>query len=340
MHTRAEYKPEWIREDFVDFIAEKIDSIWAWKKIKAEIISVKPLSTDFIQLQLRPNKNFNFQAYQAGQSVLVTAIIGGVRQQRSYSVVQVSPQGLLSIAVKKQGAVSNALTSLALGGIVEISQPQGDFVLKPTERANLMIASGSGITAIYALLNSHLLSSSKPVDLLYFSRDNAYAAELLALAGHYPQFKLHLINTSQQKQHLDQALLELLVDGFMQRECYACGASSMMQSVQQIYQHAGLTAQLHTEYFQIPADETLAEQPVKFLRSQQAFQAKSNLLESAEQAGLRPAHGCRMGICNTCSCTKVQGSVKNILTGEIDSQNNSQIKLCISQAISPVTINL
>lgn len=49
MHTRAEYKPEWIREDFVDFIAEKIDSIWAWKKIKAEIISVKPLSTDFIQ---------------------------------------------------------------------------------------------------------------------------------------------------------------------------------------------------------------------------------------------------------------------------------------------------
>ena len=75
------------------------------------------------------------------------------------------------------------------------------------------------------------------------------------------------------------------------------------------------------------------------LRSQQEFQAESNLLESAEQAGLRPAHGCRMGICNTCSCTKVSGSVKNMLTGEIDHGNNTPIKLCISQAVSPVVIN-
>ncbi|CAM4280999.1 ferredoxin reductase [Acinetobacter pragensis] len=340
MHTRAEYKPEWIREDFVDFLAEKIDSIWAWKKIKAEIISVKPLSTDFIQLQLRPNKNFNVQAYQAGQSVLVTVVIGGVRQQRSYSIVQASPQGLISIAVKKQGLVSNALAAQPLGAVVEISQPQGDFILKPSERAPLMIASGSGITAIYALINAHLMSSQQPVDLVYFSRDSAYAAELQALAANYPQLKLHLINTAQQKQHLTQELLSGLVEGFQQRDCYACGAASMMQSIQQIYAQSALDAQLHMEYFQIPIDETLAEQPVRFLRSQQNFQARSNLLESAEQAGLRPSHGCRMGICNTCSCTKVQGSVKNILTGEIDSQNNSQIKLCISQAISPVTINL
>ncbi|MEG2300081.1 MAG: ferredoxin reductase, partial [Acinetobacter sp.] len=64
------------------------------------------------------------------------------------------------------------------------------------------------------------------------------------------------------------------------------------------------------------------------------------LLDSAEQAGLRPAHGCRMGICNTCSCTKVQGVVRNLLTGELDQNNNTQIKLCISQAVSPVVINL
>ena len=114
----------------------------------------------------------------------------------------------------------------------------------------------------------------------------------------------------------------------------------MMQGIQLFYQQMSLSEQLHMEYFQIPIDESIAVQPVKFLRSQQEFQAKSNLLESAEQAGLKPAHGCRMGICNTCSCTKVQGSVKNILTGEINSENNSQIKLCISQAISPVVINL
>src|SRR5690554_1557936 len=57
-------------------------------------------------------------------------------------------------------------------------------------------------------------------------------------------------------------------------------------------------------------------------------------------AGLSPAHGCRMGICNTCSCTKVSGSVLNLLTGEIDHNHNTQIKLCVTQAISPVVINL
>ena len=340
MQSNTEYKPEWVREDFIDFIAEKFDSIWAWKRIKAEIIDVQALSSDFIQLRLRPNQNFKVQDYQAGQSILLTALIGGVHHQRSYSIVDISDQGQIAVAEKKQGAVSNALTALRPGAVVEISQPQGEFVLKPSAQARLLLASGSGITAIYALLAAHLRQSQQPIDLIYFTRDGAYAAEIQALTAQHPHFKFHLINTLQQKQHADAALLEQQVPDFKSRDCYACGASAMMQSVQQLYAQLDLTEQLHTEYFQIPADESLASQPVKFLRAQREFQAKSNLLESAELAGLKPAHGCRMGICNTCSCTKVQGSVKNMLTGEIDSRNNAQIKLCISQAISPVVINL
>ena len=340
MYTNTDYKPEWIREDFVDFLAEKFDSIWAWKKIKAEIIHLKALSADFTQVQLRPNQNFKVQDYRAGQSVLLTVVIGGVRHQRSYSIVRISNQGHFSIAVKKQGLVSNALTALGVGDVVEISQPQGEFVLQSSARPKLLLASGSGITAIYALLNAHLRQSQQTIELIYFTRDDAYSTEIQDLATQYPHFNFHQINTLKQKQHFDVALLERLVPDFKQRDCYACGASSMMQSIQLLYQQMSLSGQLHMEYFQIPIDERIAVQPVKFLRSQQEFQAKSNLLESAEQAGLKPAHGCRMGICNTCSCTKVQGSVKNILTGEINSENNSQIKLCISQAISPVVINL
>lgn len=340
MQSNTEYKPEWVREDFIDFIAEKFDSIWAWKRIKAEITGVTALSSDFIQLRLRPNQNFKVQDYQAGQSILLTALMGGVRHQRSYSIVDISDQGQIAVAVKKQSAVSNALAALRPGAVVEISQPQGEFVLKPSAQARLLLASGSGITAIYALLAAHLRQSQQPIDLIYFTRDGAYAAEIQALAAQHLHFKFHLINTLQQKQHADAVLLEQRVPDFKSRDCYACGASAMMQSVQQLYAQLDLTGQLHTEYFQIPADESLASQPVKFLRAQREFQAKSNLLESAELAGLKPAHGCRMGICNTCSCTKVQGSVKNMLTGEIDSRNNAQIKLCISQAISPVVINL
>lgn len=335
-----QYQPQWIREDFIDFIAEKVNPVWAWKKVKASIVDVHMLNEDFYQIQLQPNHNFQAKTFRAGQSILVTVVIAGVRQQRSYSIVKITAQGNIVIAVKRQGKVSNALTHLARGSVVEISQVQGDFTLSSSQDSILLLASGSGITAIYSLLEQALIQKVKQIDLLYFTRDNAFHSELLQLAEQYSQFHYHHFNTVAQKQHLSVELLESRVADFKQRQSYACGAKGMMQSLNQIYQHLGIADQLKQEYFQVVVDETAAVQPVVFLRAQQEFEAKTNLLESAEQAGLRPAHGCRMGICNTCTCTKVSGSTKNLLTGEIDHDSNTQIKLCISQAVSPVVINL
>ena len=341
MVNHVQYKPEWVREDFVDFLAEKLHPTWAWKKVKAQLSARKALSDDFIQLQLRPNKNFKADQVKAGQSILVTVVIQGVHQQRSYSVVDILPNKDLVIAVKRQGLVSQALTNMAVNSVIEISQAQGDFVVDPQlPMPMLLIASGSGITAIYALLKQMLRNADQKVDLLYFTRDNAYHEEIQSLTQQYPQFKYHHVNTRQTAQHFSPSLLTACIPDFQQRACYACGAAPMMQSIQQLYAELQLTHVLKTEYFQIQVDSTLEAQPVTFLRAQQQFQAQNNLLESAEKAGLRPAHGCRMGICNTCSCTKIQGAVRNLLTGEIDAQSNTQIKLCISQAVSPVVINL
>ena len=340
MSQYMQYQPEWVREDFVDFVAEKINPLWAWKKVKASIIKTRTLSADFYQIQLRPNRNFNSQQFKAGQSLLLTVVLDGIRQQRSYSLVKILANGDLMIAVKQQGRVSNALTRMPLGAIVELSQTQGEFCLKDDADSIVLLASGSGITAIYALLQDALARNIQQIDLIYFTRDDAFHSDFVAWAQQHAQFNYHPINTQQQQQHLTAALLEQLVPDFQQRQSYACGAKAMMHSVNQIYQQRGISAQLKQEYFQVTVDETLAAQPVMFLRSQQQFQAQTNLLESAEQAGLRPAHGCRMGICNSCSCTKVSGSTQNILTGEIDHASNTQIKLCISQAVSAVVINL
>ncbi|QQN39363.1 ferredoxin reductase [Acinetobacter sp. CS-2] len=335
-----QYQPQWIREDFVDFIAEKINPVWAWKKVKASIVDVQMLSSDFYQIELQPNHNFRADAFHAGQSILVTVVIAGVREQRSYSIVKITANGNVVIAVKRQGKVSNALTHLPVGGVVESSQVQGDFTLSSSQQPILLLASGSGITAIYSLLQQAIRQKVSQIDLIYFSRDEAFDAELQRLAEQHPQFQYHHFNTLAQKQHLTAELLESTVPDFQQRQSYACGAKGMMQSLNQIYQQFGIVDQLKQEYFQVVVDENAVVQPVIFLRAQQEFEAKTNLLESAEQAGLRPAHGCRMGICNTCTCTKVSGSTKNLLTGEIDHDSNTQIKLCISQAVSPVTINL
>lgn len=334
------YQPHWVREDFIDFIGEKFDPMWAIKKVKAKIVAKQNLSQDFVQIELRPNHNFNAKAYQAGQSVTVSVRMHGVFEQRNYSIVQILENGDLILAVKQQGKVSFGFSQLSLGSIVEISQPQGSFVLKDVVNPVVLLASGSGITSIYALLKQALKLQASKIDLVYFTRDDAYHAEFKSLALTYPHFNYHHINTLEQKQHLDEALLTRLVPHYQLSDTYACGASGMMLAVKSLYEQLKISDRLRTEYFQLNVDETVAAQPIKFLRSQQDFQATKNLLSSAEQAGLKPRHGCRMGICNTCSCTKVSGSVKNLLTGEIDHRNNSQIKLCISQAVSPVEINL
>ena len=340
MSHAAQYQPQWIREDFVDFMAEKINPLWAWKKVKAKLVQIALLSPNFYQLELQPNANFNAQAFVAGHSVLVTVQIAGVYQQRHYSIVKITDNGNIVIAVKRQGVVSNALTRLTLRSVIEVSQVQGDFNLEHTDTPLLLLASGSGITAIYALLQQALTENSRQIDLLYFSRDHAFHALLEQLAQQHPQFDYHYFNTVSKPQHLSLALLKHCVPDFQQRASYACGAVGMMHSIQEIYQQLGISARLKQEYFQVPVDESAEAQSVVFLRAQQQFSASTNLLSSAEHAGLRPAHGCRMGICNSCSCIKVSGSTKNLLTGEIDHHSNTPIKLCISQAVSPVVINL
>lgn len=340
MQQTLHYQPHWVREDFVDFIAEKFNPRWAWKKVKAEVIHIAAINPDFYQLYLRPNRNFKHQQFKAGHSVLVTVLIAGVRHQRSYSILNVLSNGDLCIAVKRQGRVSEALTSLSRSAVLELSQSQGDFVLELGHNRILLIASGSGITAIYALLNDALSRQYKKIDLIYFSRDQAFHSELSTLAAQHPQFNYVHIDTLQQRQHLSEALLQRYVPDFAQRTAYVCGAAGMMQAANHLYRALGIESQLKQEFFQKLVDEQVTAQPVVFARSQQQFQAQSNLLESAEQAGLRPSHGCRMGICNRCSCTKVSGSTKNLLTGEISHESQTQIKLCISQAVSPVVINL
>ena len=34
------YRPHWVREDFIDFIGEKIHPTWALKRVKAEVIKI------------------------------------------------------------------------------------------------------------------------------------------------------------------------------------------------------------------------------------------------------------------------------------------------------------
>jgi ferredoxin len=66
----------------------------------------------------------------------------------------------------------------------------------------------------------------------------------------------------------------------------------------------------------------------------------ATLLEQAEAAGLNPEFGCRMGICFSCTKVKTAGCTRNVRTGDLHTEPDTEIQLCISAPVGDVAIDL
>lgn len=341
MLQTSQYKPHWVREDFVDFMLAKVNPLWTLRRSMARIENIEPIADGMIKLTLTPNNKFT--AFKPGQFVMLTVRINGVQHQRAYSLVSSPDDKQLVLGIKQQGLVSRYLANNArVGDVIEITPAMGEFVLKDTLQPILLIAAGSGITPMLSLAKQALERSKLAVTLIYYSRDPAFKAELEQLAEQHGHFNLHImVDSSDKPAFFDEETLDQLCVDAKYRQTYVCAAPSLMKATRQIWQKRGWSEQLTQESFlPVTVSDDAQAIPVNFRRSMQQFEARGNLLASAEAAGLKPAFGCRMGICNTCVCTKVSGAVRNQLTGEINDQNNVQIKLCISEAVTPVDIDL
>ena len=63
-------------------------------------------------------------------------------------------------------------------------------------------------------------------------------------------------------------------------------------------------------------------------------------LEQAEAAGLRPAHGCRQGICAGCTCTLLGGAVRDLRSGQAFAEPGQPIRICVSAPLGDVQLDL
>lgn len=341
--TPGHNQPHWVREDFVDFVFGQINPMWTWRRSMARIDAIEPIADGMVQLSLRPNHRFNTQSVKAGQFVMLTVRIDGVQQQRAYSLVSPPGSNKLVLGIKKQGRVSRHLADRAqVGDVIEISQACGQFTLNDPHEPRLFIAAGSGITPMIPMITQALHSSEHPVTLIYYSRDPAFRTELQALARQHPQFALHIVvDSAQAPAFFDASALDSMCPTAAHCMTYVCASPGLMKATRALWADRGWGDRLLQESFlPVSIDEAAQSVPVTFRRSQRDFQGQGNLLASAEAAGLRPSFGCRMGICNTCVCNKVSGIVRNLSTGEINEQNNVQIKLCVSEALSPTEIDL
>lgn len=341
--VQSSNRPHWVREDFVDFVIGQINPMWTWHRVMAKIVAIESLPDDMVKISVQAHKRFDVNSAKAGQFVMLTVRVDGVHHQRAYSLVSSPGSPFLVFGIKRQGRVSRYLADQArVGDVIEISQAQGQFTLSNKPVPRLFIAAGSGITPMVPMIKQALRSCPATVTLIYYSRDPAFRAELEILAKAHPHFHLHIVVDSVQTHaRFDATALDALCPTAGECETYVCASPGLMHATRLLWDERGWRDRLKQESFvPVAVDENAQSVPVTFRRSQRDFMGKGNLLASAEAVGLRPSFGCRMGICNTCVCQKISGVVRDLSTGEINEQNNVQIKLCISEALTPAEIDL
>ena len=337
----------------VDRYLELIIPMATVRDMRAEVTEVVKSTDDTVTLTLRPTRQW--KGFEAGQFVQVGVVIDGVRQTRCYSPAcsQYRSDGRIELTVKAhpEGLVSNYLhRNAAVGLVVDLSQASGSFRMDDVRADNvLLISGGSGITPVLSMLRTlvdeNYTGRITFLHYAYTDRDVAYRAELEQLAAENDNVRLVLAYTDQttggdlhgffDNDHLDSA-----APWHRDAQTYLCGPPWLMHGVREVYRDLGREHTLHTEEFApaVTATEDATGTTTFSASNIDSANAGASLLDQAEAAGLTPEYGCRMGICFTCTSTKVSGCTKNLRTGETDSDPDRQIQLCVSAAVGDVDI--
>jgi ferredoxin-NADP reductase len=339
------------------------------KETRAEVTAVRRQTEKSVTLTLRPNGSW--QGLRAGQFVNVSVEVGGVRHTRPYSPAgseHAAGDALeLTVSTHPDGRVSGHLREHARPGmIVGLSDAQGEFVL-PARRPErvLFISGGSGVTPVMAMLRT-LCDEGFGGELGFLnyarSRELAlYGPELHELARRHRGlrvargftragvdmgFPAGLAPASPSlKGRFACEHLRAVMPEHAHAATFVCGPPALIEAVRAVWAEDGLQEPAVETFTPglsfVPGGAESAEGTVSFAASgREAANSGLVLLEQAEDAGLAPEHGCRMGICNTCSARKRSGRVRNLVSGEVSGARDEQIRICVSVPLGDVELDL
>ena len=320
----------------------QINPVWSLTDIRARVTQVIEETPTVRSLVLKPNRRW--RGFKAGQQLRVELEVDGRRLRRSYSL-RTAANGQIAISIKRQGRVSTALHSLKTGDTVGLSPAEGDFVLDSPPPALLLLSAGSGATPMLSHLQAlHAQGYRGDVWYVHSHRGPAealFAAELSGLAQRWPTLKLYWHDSSRAGRLTADRLCARIND-LATRHTLLCGPQGFMQDFSEYWRSQGLSGRLQTESFGVFSPVSSKTADVRCAKSERSFTARrgASLLLEAEAAGLAPAYGCRVGICQQCKCKKTSGRVRNLRDGQVSDEPDEWIQLCISSAESPVTLDL
>lgn len=343
-----------------DFWVSHLNPTWSWQRPLARIVARQIASQDCVTLTLKPNRHA--QPFLAGQHINITAEINGARFTRSYSPSMVPNQAnVFTITVKRMsgGKFSNWLHEHAkIGDVLELGAPFGEMTLSNVYQKHVFLAAGSGITPFLSLIHEWVAQGALgEVTLIYWAKTQTelcFVEAFSALTQKYSNLHVYYALTQEQTpqnfqtpnhfiyERINQSLLDTLVPDLNQRVVYSCGPAAFVEQARRLTQEQA--KDFYGEAFGLPliTHDSTEQVNIHLTKSNRTIRVASGepLLAALEAQGLKPESGCRMGICNTCVCTKQAGTTEHILTQERDTEAGSSVRICISSARSDLTLDL
>lgn len=295
------------------------------------------------------------------------------QQQRRTVTIAIKPQGLVSNYLSKRMTLGTIINSSMPSGDftlenASLAKQVGSSINITSELKRpaplLFVAGGSGITPMLGLI-TQALDNGHQVTLLYYSRTEIlpFKNQWQQLSTAYLAFTYHLVNTEKSdtylasKRHLSVDSLLALNLPLADTQIFACGSQALLTGLYKaaakvtLPHNKNLCDNIIIESFgqalpdlsnnQFGNHATPLEKHTIHLRARQRqFDSSTTLLNAAEDAGIRLAHGCRQGICQLCRCNKVSGVVKNIHTGKMSSDGYESIQTCINIAMTDVVLDI
>jgi stearoyl-CoA 9-desaturase NADPH oxidoreductase len=324
--------------------------LWSARELRGRVVDVQRETEDSATLVIKPGWGFSFD-YQPGQYIGIGLLVNGRWRWRSYSLTSspAATSDTVAITVKAmpEGFLSTHLVAgVEPGTIVRLAAPQGNFVLpNPAPPSILFLTAGSGITPVMSMLRT-LARRNQIADITHLhsaptEADVMFGADLAALAANQPGYRLRLRETRTEGR-LDLARLSQEVPDWRERQTWACGPEGMLNQAEKVWSSAGIRDRLHLERFAVAkAAPAGAGGKVTFARSARsvAADAATSLMDAGEAAGVQMPFGCRMGICQSCVVSLVQGHVRDLRTGQ-EHDPGTRVQTCISSASGDCVLDI
>ena len=287
--------------------------------------------------------------FHQGQHLTLKADIDGEDTRRSYSLCSSPLENMWRVAVKQipEGKFSTLINSkIAVGDTLEVMAPSGTFgvPIQPEKAKNyLFFAAGSGITPLLSMIKTHLAAEPNSTCKLFYVNKTAksiiFKEELEQLRNTYfGRLEIYYFLTKEKRDidlfngRFDDDRMRVLTKTFIDipdtSEVFLCGPEAMVNFVSNYLVSNGLPPELiHFELFisglseeDIQRAERLAQQNVEGVEVTIVDGGKDfhftmtkdydNILDAALGAGADLPFACKGGVCSTCKCKVIVGSVE------------------------------